>query len=122
MHEMAMTRDVVDLVVERAEAEGATAVRTVSLTIGYARDIVEDLFERCFAWMARGTVAERAELAITRVPFTVRCRECGHVYHLDVRERGTWPCPGCGACDYELNSGMEFLVDGIEIVGRAEAV
>lgn len=116
MHEMAMTRDVVDLVVERAEAEGAAAVRTVSLTIGYARDIVEDLFERCFAYLARGTVAAHAELAITRVPFTVRCQECGRVYHLDVHDSSTWPCPVCGERDYVLNSGMEFFVDDIEIV------
>ena len=115
MHEMALTRDVVDLVLERADAEGAAAVKAVHLTIGYVRDIVEDLFERCFAHVARGTVAERAELVITRVPFTVRCRECGHVYHIDVHEPRTWPCPACGERDYELNSGMEFSVDAIEV-------
>ena len=116
MHEMALTRNVVDMVLREAEAAGATEVRTVSLTIGYVRDIVEDLFERCFTYMARGTVAEHAQLVITRVPFTVRCNKCGHVYHINVRDENTWECSLCGERDYKLNSGMEFFVNDIAIV------
>lgn len=119
MHELALTRNVVNMVVKEAEAAGATEVRTVYLTIGYVRDIVEDLFERCFAYMARGTVAEHAELVITRVPVTVRCNQCDQVYHIDVRDESTWGCPVCGEKDYKLNTGREFYVDDIEIVGAA---
>lgn len=117
MHEMALVGDVVDIVVKEAEAVGATEVRTVSLTIGYMRDIVEDLFDSCFAYMARGTVAEHAKLVIIRVPFTVLCNECGYVYHIDVRDDKTWPCPVCKARDYVLNTGREFFVNDIEIAG-----
>lgn len=115
MHEMALTRDVVDIVLEQANAAGATEVRTVYLTIGYVRDIVEDLFEQCFAWMARGTVAEHAELVITRVPLTVRCKECGRVFHIDVHDNATWQCAACGARSYQLETGMEFFINGIDI-------
>ena len=119
MHEMALTRNVVDMVVEAAEAAGAAEVRAVHLTIGYMRDIVEDIFERCFAYLARDTVAEKAELVITRVPFTVRCNKCDYVYHIDVYDENTWTCSGCGEKDYKLNSGMEFFVNNIEIIGAA---
>lgn len=114
MHEMALTRDVVDIVLEEARAAGAAEVRTVYLTIGYVRDIVEDLFEQCFAWMARGTAAEHAELVITRVPLTVRCNECGRVYHIDVHDEATWAC-ACGAKTYQLETGMEFFVNGLDV-------
>ena len=77
MHEMAMVRSVVDIVLEEAERVEATEVLGVYLTVGYSRDIVEDVFESMFAWMCRGTVAEGAVLHLTRVPFTVRCEECG---------------------------------------------
>lgn len=117
MHEMALVGDVVDIVVKEAEAAGATSVRTVTLTIGYMRDIVEDLFDSCFAYLARGTVAEHAEIVLIRVPLTVRCNECGYVYHLNVRDDKTWPCPVCKASDYVLNTGMEFFVNDIEIAG-----
>ena len=115
MHEMALTRNVVDIVVAEAQKSHATEVRAVHLTIGYARDIVEDIFEKMFAWMARGTVAEHAELVITRVPLTVRCNRCGMVYHIDTFDEGTWPCPSCKVRDYHLNSGMEFFISDIEV-------
>ena len=122
MHEMALTRDVVDIVIEEAEKAGASRVRAVYLTIGYARDIVEDLFEQCFAWMARGTVAEGAELVLSRVPLTVECNECGRAYHIDVHDRGTWTCASCGKKSYQLKTGMEFFINGLDIEKETEAV
>ena len=89
MHEMAMVRSVVDIVLEEAEHAGATEVLGVYLTVGYSRDIVEDVFESMFAWMCRGTVAEGAVLHLTRVPFTVRCEECGRIFPVNTRCRDT---------------------------------
>ena len=122
MHEMAYVRNVVDAVNECAEREGAAEVREVYLTIGEARDIVEEFFEGLFQFLARGTVAEHASIVIRRVPFTVRCNQCGTVFPLDVRDRATWACPACGAReDYHLNSGMEFSVDRIEVTATPAA-
>lgn len=116
MHEMALVGEVVDIVVKEAEAAGATSVRTVTLTIGYMRDIVEDLFDSCFSYLARGTVAEHAEIVLIRVPLTVRCNDCKYVYHINVHKAETWSCPICKARDYVLNTGMEFFVNDIEII------
>lgn len=114
MHEMGVTRSLVDAVEDHARRFGATGVRTVYLRIGFARDIVDEILDGCFKWMARGTVAEGCELVIERVPFTVRCNGCGQVYSLDVRNDATWPCPFCEAKDYVLNTGMEFMITSIE--------
>ena len=112
MHEMAMVRSVVDIVLEEAEHAGATEVR----------DIVEDVFESMFAWMCRGTVAEGAVLHLTRVPFTVRCEECGRIFPVNTRCRDTPRCPQCGASHYRLHSGMEFYVNDIEVKTDPTAV
>ncbi|WP_278980354.1 hydrogenase maturation nickel metallochaperone HypA, partial [Adlercreutzia equolifaciens] len=114
MHEMAMVRSVVDIVLEEAERVEATEVLGVYLTVGYSRDIVEDVFESMFAWMCRGTVAEGAVLHLTRVPFTVRCEECGRIFPVNTRCRDTPRCPQCDASHYRLHSGMEFYVNDIE--------
>lgn len=114
MHEMALTRDVVDIVVDEAEKAGAHRVNTVYLTIGYARDIVEDLFEKCFAYLARGTVAQDAELVLERTPLMVSCDACGTVHHIDVFDATTHRCPRCGSEEYTLRSGFEFTIDRIE--------
>ncbi|MCD8013711.1 MAG: hydrogenase maturation nickel metallochaperone HypA [Lachnospiraceae bacterium] len=116
MHEMALVRRVVDIVVTKAEAVGASEVHAVHLVIGEARDIVEDYFEGLFQYLARGTVAENAEMVIYRVPYTVRCNQCGFIFPINIFNEETWVCPACKAKrDYKLNSGMEFAVKNIEV-------
>lgn len=116
MHEMALMRNVVDIVVEQAKRAKAREVRSVLLTVGCGRDVVEDYMDGMFAHLARNTVAEHAELVIQRIPYTVCCNHCGRVFHLDVFDRSTWKCPYCATeRDYRYNSGMEFRIDRIEV-------
>ncbi len=116
MHEMAYVHNVVDIVLEHAEKAGATEVRMVHMSIGSGRDIVEAYFDKLFRYLARGTVAENAEFAITWIPVTARCNSCGFVFPLDMRRRETWACPACKAeRDYAINSGMEFSISHIDI-------
>lgn len=122
MHEMALVRSVVDIVLEQAELSGAAEIRNVHLTIGKGRDVVVPLMEGLFQHLARGTVAENAKLIVHTTPLTVRCNRCDCVFPVNVFQRTTWTCPDCGAeKDYTLNSGMEFTVDRIEAVGRRVA-
>jgi hydrogenase nickel incorporation protein HypA/HybF len=122
MHEMALARDVVDLVVDYAQKAGADEVRSVYLTIGAGRDVVEDLFEGVFAYLARNTVAEHAELVIQRTPFMVRCNQCGMCFHINVFDKSSWICPACKAeHDYRLISGMEFQVNRIVVTNRCRS-
>ncbi|TNU94801.1 hydrogenase maturation nickel metallochaperone HypA [Eggerthella lenta] len=118
MHEMALVHQVVDAVVEHAEGIGAKEVKAVHLTIGEGRDVVEDFMQGLFSFLARDTVAEHARLVVKRVPYTVRCNRCGCVFPLNVRDSSTWVCPDCGVeRDYRLNSGMEFMIDRMQVAG-----
>lgn len=117
MHEMAYVRNVVEIVCEYAQRAGAKEVRTVRLTIGEARDIIEDYFQGLFRHLAKDTIASQAEIIITRTPLTVRCNQCKTVFPLNVYDQSTWICPTCGAeHDYKVYSGMEFSVDEIIVV------
>ncbi len=117
MHEMALMRPVVDTVLDFAEKAGATEVKTVYMTVGYNRDVVEQYMDGMFAFLARGTIAEHAELVVRRTPYTVKCNRCGRVFHIDIYNADTWVCPQCKAeRDYKLHSGMEFAINNIEIV------
>lgn len=120
MHEMALVHNVVETVLDQAGKVGAREVGSVHLTIGEGRDVVEDYMQGLFAFLSRGTVAERAQLVIKRVPYTVRCTRCGTVFPLNVRDASTWVCPHCAAeRQYRLHSGMEFTIDRIQVVGDA---
>jgi hydrogenase nickel incorporation protein HypA/HybF len=115
MHEMSLATDVLDTVVEIARRSDARRVRSVYMTVGKGRDVVEDLFSGLFGYLARGTVADGAEMVFRTTPLTARCRDCGKVYPLNVFDEKTWPCPECGARNYELHSGMEFSIDSVVV-------
>lgn len=124
MHEMALMRTVVDTVLDYAGKVDAEEVKTVHLTIGLNRDVVETYMDSMFAFLARGTIAEHAELIVCRTPYTVKCNRCGRIFHIDVYDAATWTCPRCKAeRDYKLHSGMEFVINNIEVVlpGQAAA-
>ncbi|MEE8716374.1 MAG: hydrogenase maturation nickel metallochaperone HypA [Coriobacteriales bacterium] len=117
MHEMSLTRDIVKTVVHEAEMAGAQRVVGVHLTLGEVHDIVDDLFERCFRFVARGTIAQFARVEISRIPLTVRCDDCSTVFRVDLYcpQEERVRCPVCGSKRYSINSGNEFLIDDIEI-------
>ncbi|WP_080797295.1 hydrogenase maturation nickel metallochaperone HypA/HybF [Arabiibacter massiliensis] len=116
MHEMSLVRNVMDIVLERAEAAGASRVVAVHVLVGEGRDVVNELFEGLFRFLARGTIAEDAELVLVEMPYMVRCNRCGAPFHLNVMDEGTWTCPRCEAArDYALVSGMELTISELEI-------
>lgn len=114
MHEMSLVRNIVEIVKEEAEAAHAEKVTAIHLVVGEGRDIVEDLVQSMFRFLARGTVAEGAEVVIRHVPYMVRCNRCQTEFHLEIMQPEKWVCPSCGAVkDYKLVSGQEFYISRI---------
>ena len=120
MHETGVCRSIVETVEEHAVMSHAKRVIEVRIKLGEVHDVVPEILCGAFEWMCRGTIAEGAKMVIERVPFTVLCEDCGHVYRLDASDATTWHCPECGAKHYHLHTGREFLIDSIEVEGFAE--
>lgn len=121
MHEMALMRNVVNTVLDYADRVDAAEVKNIYLTIGFNRDVVEEYMDSMFAFLARGTIAEHAQLIVRRTPYTVKCNQCGRVFHINVYDKKTWICPRCNTeRDYRLHSGMEFVIDSIEVMLRED--
>ena len=116
MHEMALTRSVLDIAIGEAARAAAHEVRSIHMTVGYARDMVEELFEKCFAYLSRNTIAERAELVMERTPVIALCNMCSMPYHIDLSDDVVPACPFCGAKSFNIKSGFEFQIDTIEVV------
>lgn len=116
MHEMSLLRTVLDVVLAECEGENVTAVRTVHLTVGEASDIVEEYVEGLFQHLAKGTIAEGANVTITRTPLILSCNKCNEIFQIDFHNQKTWKCPRCESDhDFKLMSGREFHIDRIEI-------
>lgn len=115
MHEMSLVRNIVELVKEEAEAAQAEQVTAIHLVVGEGRDIVEDLVQSLFQFLARGTLMENAKVILHHVPYMVKCNRCQTEFHLDVMRPEKWACPNCKAYkDYKLVSGQEFYISRIE--------
>ncbi|MFX4263423.1 hydrogenase maturation nickel metallochaperone HypA [Pelotomaculum propionicicum] len=117
MHELSVTKNVLQLVIRHAEANKARRVVGVKLEIGEMRDIVEDLMQKCFLYLARGTVAEGAALKINVIPLTCNCRACNEVFPVDWRKGfDHMSCPKCGGASLAPYTGQEFFIKEIDVV------
>lgn len=120
MHEMSLVRNILALVKEEAEAAHASRITAVHLVVGEGRDIVEDLLQSMFRFLARGTVAEDAAVIVHHVPYKVRCNQRRTEFHLEIMRPEKWACPNCNAYkDYTLVSGREFYISRIEAQRQA---
>ncbi len=110
MHELALAQAVMDVVADHA---GGRPVERVEVRVGALRQVVPDSLSFCFAAVARGTVAEGAELRIEQVPVRISCSRCGGDAEL---EAFPLTCPACGAADVQVTAGEEFLVESLEVL------
>lgn len=115
MHEMAIVSSIVDVVVKRAQENGANRIVGITLVVGELHDIVDELMESCFQYLARNTIAEGAYLKLVKVPMRARCTECMLVYPADLRSRETLVCPDCGSDQFSIFNGNEFIIQNIEV-------
>jgi len=112
MHELAITQNMLNVVLEQADKAEAKEVRKINLVVGEMTGIVEQCVQFYFNFFSKETIAEGAALCFTKVPTTARCRNCGKRFEV---EEFTWVCPHCGGNDLELVAGKELFVESIEV-------
>jgi hydrogenase nickel incorporation protein HypA/HybF len=108
MHELWITREVVEIV--RARAEGRK-VRRVVLEIGKLSLVMPEAIRTCFDLVAEGTPAEGAELEIVETAGRARCRACAGELEL---ERPFGRC-ACGSTDLDWIAGEALKVREMEV-------
>lgn len=112
MHELAVTRSILEITLEHAEAADATAVTDIYLVIGDLSSFIDDSIQFYWSTLAEGTIAQEATLHFKRVPARMQCQRCGHAYPL-VEAQGV--CPNCDSRRAEIVAGKEFYVEAIDI-------
>lgn len=116
MHELSLTKNVVQMVTKYAKENQAIRVHCVYMDIGEMRDVVEDLMQQCFQYLCRGTIVEGARLVINFVPFQIKCEKCGNISLTE--KKAIWgkiECPNCHSSNVSPYTGQEFTVRNIEI-------
>lgn len=111
MHEMSIVQSMLDIALKAGKDAGAKRVKEIRVMMGEYSDVVPVVMREYFAVAAQGTMCEGAEIKITRIPVTMRCRECGWQGGVDKRRIR---CGGCGGMSLSLVSGREFYVESLE--------
>ena len=112
MHELAVTEGLLQIILDQVQGSNVTRVYGVSLVIGDLASIVDESVQFYFDILSKGTVAEGAQLCVTRVVPEYGCRSCG----FQSAERSqSYRCRACGAEDVFIGKGQEFYLDSIEV-------
>lgn len=110
MHELAVTRGMLEIVLESARKTEETRIKEITLVIGELSSIVDDSVQFYFHAMSEGTAAEGAKLYIRRIPALFECTVCKKQF--DSKEH-TFQCPYCGSDVRICKGGAEFYIDSI---------
>ncbi len=112
MHELAITQNMFDLIIEEARKAEAKKVGKINMVIGEMTGVVADSVQFYFNFISQGTIAEGATLAFTMVPLKVQCQRCGKTFEVKEFE---WTCPYCQSNSLEIIAGKELSVESIEV-------
>lgn len=112
MHEMSIVMNILDVVLEEAEKNGAKKIKSVLLKAGKLHQIIPETLQYCYEIATKNTIAADSELQIEDVPISVRCRKCGRTFGV---EDFIFICPDCEVADTETISGDELTIESIEI-------
>jgi hydrogenase nickel incorporation protein HypA/HybF len=110
MHEITLMQNVFTMIDTVAKEQNLSVVTKVVLKIGKLRQIVPEFFEFAFKTVAKGTVAERAELIVEYVPILVLCKTCQREFPV---EENIYICPHCDGVDLEILQGKEVILESI---------
>jgi hydrogenase nickel incorporation protein HypA/HybF len=110
MHEMSIAQGLIEQIRRLAREHRAEAVERVELRVGVLRLVVPEALVMAFEEVARGSLAEGAELEILEQPARARCRGCGSEYAPDPQH---FDCPACGRAEPEILEGDEILLTGL---------
>jgi hydrogenase nickel incorporation protein HypA/HybF len=127
MHEMVVTKAMLDMALEHADGRRIT---DITLQIGEMSAVVPGSVEIFFKHLSKGTLAEGAELHFEMLPLQMTCRECEKTIdlsnwedaspHAKMEQAFVRGCE-CGADDLEVTGGMSFGLKSIDVADEESA-
>ena len=110
MRELEATQNVLKKTLIQAKAPAR--LRSVQLVMGEVAELDQDLIQKHWRELSKGTPAEHAQLHFRLRKAEVQCMACFSKYQpLD----GKIHCPHCGSYGAKILSGEEFELESIEL-------
>ena len=112
MHELAVTQNILDIVLDEAKAVKAERITKVSLVIGELSGVVGDCVQFYFPFLGEDSIANGASIDFRLVPAQLRCRKCVTSFN---PQGSVWVCPNCQSSSVEVVAGRDCYVESIEV-------
>lgn len=127
MHEYSTACEIFRAMLDAVSNHEVKRVISLEIELGWLNHINPEQLAFCFHALAKGSLAEKADLNITRILPDIRC-ECGYEGIYDAGQYSTTYelatdlcCPRCGNHGPELLSGREINVRNIRVEANENA-
>ncbi len=112
MHEMSIAESVLQIIEDKARADGYARVRAVWLEIGQLAAVEQESLRFCFDVVTRDSIARDARLEIIETAGQGWCMDCARNVALPALYE---PCPNCGSFQIQVTGGDEMRVKELEV-------
>jgi len=116
MHELQVTERILNIVLQHAKGQDVSRIIRIHLRVGELSDLEDEWIQHYFDYLSRGTMAENAQLAITRAPIIARCDSCACSFEVKRDALGDATCPQCAEQRLELVSGSGYFIENMEVL------
>ncbi len=111
MHEYSLVQALVERVETEVRKRGATAVHTLTVSVGELGGVDPELFQTAFETFRQGTVCEKATLTVRKVAASWTCPGCART----IEKGAVLRCPDCDL-PAKLNEGSDgLMLDRVEL-------
>lgn len=114
MHELAVTHEILEIVLRYARRNRVSRVHRITLEIGELSDLEQPWIQRYFDAISRGSLAEGAVIEVETPPCRFHCDACGNEFVMSLSADEPVLCAGCGSKEVRMISGAEYKVKSME--------
>ncbi len=122
MHELSMTSQIVESVLEEAKKHGANKVTEVHLIIGKLTFLGIEQVRFAYGILTKNTIIKNSKLIIKEKDGVIKCPSCGYLGALEFKDdlmyhvpTPIFKCPECGE-SVNIVEGKECTIESIKIV------
>ena len=112
MHELALAREIVKIILMAAQNQNIHRIRRVRVELGSFGHVEEGALHFAFTAAANGTIAAGSLLEIIRLPGQAWCYDCNQSVAL---ANQLAPCALCGGEKLDIIGGKELRVVNMEV-------
>lgn len=113
MHELPITQQLLNLVLKEANKQKAKKVTSIHIKLGALSSFVDDSINFYWHQIAKDTIAQNAQIKITRTPTHLKCYQCSTTL---IVKKPTDKCPQCGSQKIVILDGDELILDSLKII------